>query len=268
LAIFEPLGSPNHWRPTALAAGPFAGLQGGAVASLLTAEVEALAGIRNWGTAVSTTAWFLRPTPMAELRTQLSVVSEGGRVSVVDNTLWPAGEDQPCATVRVTLSRQRAVEVPGFSDQAGEPVDPTRFPLRSPHAVHGRSWFMDAMEARASDDAAWFRLHHPIVDGAGPLSMVLGPADWTHGIARPFQNVVADPNPNLTVQLFRPPVGQWVGIRAQTRWRPAAGLGTGSGVLLDVSGEIGRVSMSVILVPFPKPEPASRPASAPSMTPV
>ena len=35
--------------------------------------------------------------------------------------------------------------------------------------------------------------------------MVLGPADWTHGIARPFQNVVADPNPNLTVQLFRQP---------------------------------------------------------------
>ena len=79
--IFEPLGSPNHWRPSALAAGPFSGLQGGAVASLLTAEVEALAGTRKWGTAVSVTAWFLRPTPMTDLRTQLAVavVSEGGR---------------------------------------------------------------------------------------------------------------------------------------------------------------------------------------------
>ncbi len=261
--IFEPLGSPHHWRPSALAGGPFAGLQGGAVASLLTAEVEALAEARKWGTAVSATAWFLRPTPMTDLRTQLSVVSEGGRVSVVDNTLWPVGEDRPCATVRVTLSRQRAVEIPGFDDQADEPVDPSRFPLRSPHAVHGRSWFMDAMEARAGDDAAWFRLQHPIIDGAGPLAGVLGPADWTHGIARPFQNVVADPNPNLTVQLFRPPLGEWVGVRAQTRWRPAAGIGTGSGVLLDVHGEIGRVSMSVILVPFPKAEPASPHAPAP-----
>jgi hypothetical protein len=36
------------------------------------------------------------------------VVSEGG-VSVIDNTLWPANEQQPCATVRVTLSRERAV---------------------------------------------------------------------------------------------------------------------------------------------------------------
>jgi hypothetical protein len=51
-----------------------------------------------------------------------------------------------------------------------------------------------------------------------------------------------------------------VGVRAQTRWRPAAEIGTGSGVLLDVNGEIGRVSMSVILVPFPKAEPASQTA--------
>ncbi|MEH2563997.1 acyl-CoA thioesterase domain-containing protein [Bradyrhizobium sp. AZCC 2289] len=118
-------------------------MQGGAVASLLTAEVEALAAVRNWGTAVSATAWFLRPTPMTDLRTQLSVVSEGGRVSVIDNTLWPASEDLPCATVRLTLSRERAIEIPGFGDQASEPVDPLQFPLRSPHAarpvlVHGR----------------------------------------------------------------------------------------------------------------------------------
>jgi hypothetical protein len=50
----------------------------------------------------------------------------------------------------------------------------------------------------------------------------LGPADWTHGIARPVQNAVADPNTNLTVQLFRQPKGAWVGGRAETRWRPAA----------------------------------------------
>jgi hypothetical protein len=55
--IFEPLDALHRWRPSALAAGPSAGLQGGAVASLLTAEVEALATAKNWGTAVSVTAW-------------------------------------------------------------------------------------------------------------------------------------------------------------------------------------------------------------------
>jgi hypothetical protein len=66
------------------------------------------------------------------------------------------------------------------------------------------------------------------------------------------ENAVADPNPNLTVQLFRPPSGPWGGVRAETRWWPEAGFGVGSGVLLDLHGEIGRVSMYVILVPFPK----------------
>ena len=108
-------------------------------------------------------------------------------------------------------------------------------------------------------------MNHATIDGAGslskvPLSSVLGPADWTHGIARPLQDVVADPNSNLTVQLFRQPAGRWIGIRAEAKWRPAGGLGVGSGNLLDIHGEIGRVSMSVILVPFPhqtKPQPAT-----------
>ena len=274
MAIFEPVG-PNRWQPTPLAAGPFAGLQGGAVASLLTAEVEALAENGKWGTAIASSAWFLRPTPMTDLRTGLSVVTEGGRVSVIDNTLWPADEDQPCATVRVTLSRERAVEVPGFTEPASDAADPTRFPVRTRRAAHGRPWFMDAMEAREGDGVAWFRMNQAIIDGAGslskvPLSSVLGPADWTHGIARPFQDVVADPNPNLTVQLFRQPEGGWIGIRAQAKWRPAGGMGVGSGVLLDIHGEIGRVSMSVILVPFPhrtKPEPAVGLAPASKLAP-
>ena len=55
------------------------------------------------------------------------------------------------------------------------------------------------------------------------------------------------------------------GIRAEARWRPAGGLGVGSGVLLDASGEIGRVSMSVILVPFPgQPKPESTAGLAPA----
>jgi hypothetical protein len=254
LAIFEPLESSNHWQPSVLAAGPFVGLQGGAVASLLTAEIEAMATAKKWGTATGVTAWFLRPTPMTTLRTQLTPLVEGGRVSVIDNTLWAAGESEPCATVRVTLSRERGVDVPGFAESPKHAADPTQFPVRTHRAAHGRPWFMDAMEARIGHGIAWFRLNHAIIDRAGPLSSVLGPADWTHGIARPFQDVVADPNPNLTVQLFKRPVGEWIGIRAQTRWQPDRGIGIGSGLLLDVSGEIGCVSMSVVLLPFPKPK--------------
>jgi hypothetical protein len=242
LPIFEALDAPNRWRPSPLAAGPFAWLQGGAVASLLTAEVEALAAERNWGTAISSAAWFLRPTPMADLRSEIRVVSEGGRVSVIDNTLWPLNENTPCATVRVSLSGERAVEVPGLAEAGGVPTDPTQYPVRKLHIVSGRQWFMDAMEARLGDGIAWFRMNHEVIAGAGPLSSILRPADWTHGIARP---------------VFRRPRGPWVGVQAEARWRPSAGLGVGSGTLWDVDGEIGRVSMSVVLVPFPKPAMAA-----------
>ncbi|WP_204334125.1 hypothetical protein, partial [Klebsiella pneumoniae] len=60
---------------------------------------------------------------------------------------------------------------------------------------------MDAMDARIGQGVAWFHQHTPILNtaAAGTLSSVLGAADWAHGIARPLHNVVADPNPNLTV---------------------------------------------------------------------
>lgn len=51
-----------------------------------------------------------------------------------------------------------------------------------------------------------------------------GPADSAHGIARPLHNVVADPNPNLTVQLLKAPVSGWIGIRANTQWDTQRGL--------------------------------------------
>ena len=86
-------------------------------------------------------------------------------------------------------------------------------------------------------------MNHEIIAGAGPLSSILGPADRTHGIGRPVQNVVPDSNPNLTVQLLRQPRGPWLGVRAEARWKPQTGLGVGSGTLLDAEGEIGRVSV-------------------------
>jgi hypothetical protein len=256
VTIFSPLPAPHCWQPSLLAAGPFAGLQGGAVASLLTAEVEEMAIERDWGSAISVTVWYLRPTPLAALRTQPVIVAAGGRVTVVDNVLWSGDETgpetPPCAMARVTLARERPIDIPGSPGDNTKRIDPTLLPQRTRKAPHGRPWFMDAMEARAGDGMAWFRLREQVIDGAGPLTGVLGPADWTHGIDRPVEGAAADPNPNLTVQLFRNPVGEWIGIRPQTRWQASSSVGVGHGVLFDVEGEIGCVSMSVVLLPFPK----------------
>jgi hypothetical protein len=76
MSIFEPL-TPHLWRPSPLAAGPFAGLQGGAVAGLLTAELEAMGSEKGWGCPLSATAWSLRPAPM----------HQHARLQLVDSTL-------------------------------------------------------------------------------------------------------------------------------------------------------------------------------------
>src|SRR5262249_22532155 len=119
MSIFEPLGS-NLWRPSPLAAGPFSGLQGGAVAGLLTADLEARAEERGWGRAVSASTWFLRPAPMADLRTTMTSLVEGGRVSVIENALHAADAEMPCATVRVTFARERAVACPPLPGEASQ----------------------------------------------------------------------------------------------------------------------------------------------------
>lgn len=259
MAIFEAGHSPGFWQPTPLAAGPFSGLQGGAIASLLTAEIEALARDRRWGTAVSVSVSFLKPTPMAGLRTQMSILREGGRVCVIDNTLFAATEDEPSATARITLTNERRIDVPKISQKRSEAVDPTVYPIRKTASFHGRAWMMDAMESRVGNCVVWFRQTVPIFAGApaGSLSSVLGPADWAHGIARPLHKVAADPNPNLTVHLLKAPESQWIGIKAQAWWDTERGLGVGSGTILDVRGDIGNVSMAVALTPFPKPAVAA-----------
>ena len=246
MPIFHFDSTQNLWHPTPLAAGPFAGLQGGAVAGLLTAEVEAMALANGWGEATSLAAWFIRPVPMEPLRTETRVVSVGGRVTIVDNTLKPAGSDEVWATVRVTLIKGRPLALPA---QAAAPVahDPERLARRIQKAPHGGPWFMDAMEVRGDGKIAWFKVDEDIVEGAGPLARAVGPADWTHGIHRPQHDEIAEPNPNLTVHLARRPLGEWLGIDARTTWEGATGIGVGQGILMDVSGIVGAVSMAVAL---------------------
>ncbi|MDP3852098.1 acyl-CoA thioesterase domain-containing protein [Phenylobacterium sp.] len=248
--IFRRVVADGTWEPSALARGPFAGLQGGAVAGLLAGEIEARADASGWGQAVSAAAWFLRPIPMNRLRTQVVPLRVGGRVSVVDNTLWVEGEDEPCATVRVTLMQSRPVEVAGFVGPAETVVDPSLLGLSARPARHGDPWFMDAMEARAGGGVSWFRMKAPVMAGAGPLAQALGPADWAHGVSRPVWDVVADPNPNLTVHLARPPRGDWLGLQPTTHWTPELSRGAGAGLLSDTRGVVGSVSMAVALTAF------------------
>ncbi|HEY2707835.1 MAG TPA: acyl-CoA thioesterase domain-containing protein [Caulobacteraceae bacterium] len=258
MPVFEWDRCEEFWVPTPLARGPFAGLQGGAVAGLLTAEAERLASANGFGAGVNVSAWFLRPVPVTPLRTQLTVLHAKGRLAVIDSGLFAADGDEPLATARVTFMAGRdlsSLAPPLTAIEAS--LDPATLPENRRPSMHGGPWMMDAMEARRGPDGVfWFRPTTPMIEGAGPLASVLGPADWAHGLGRPIEKLFADPNPTLDVHLLRRPLNGWVGVRAKAHWRPEVGGGFGAGVLIDPLGEIGAVSMAVALSPFPKPAAA------------
>jgi hypothetical protein len=243
----------KKWRPSELARGPFAGLQGGAIAGLLVAEIESQAARNDWGRAINMHASFLKPVPLSTLLTVVEPVSVGGRASVIDNLLFVEGEDNPRASVRVTLMKDRMIEVPGYASQTDENPTPLDHPPIAYPAPHRKPWFMDTMEVRPAGDICWFKLTGMVVEGAGQLAQIAGPADWAHGLGRPIRNVVADPNCDLSIHVFRSNIGQWIGVKPATNWNPELGIGLGRADLLDPVGVFGTVAMSIALTPLPKP---------------
>lgn len=252
--VFAPGPVPSTWIPCEFAQGPFAGLQGGAVAGLLAAEIEIEALARGWGQAITANVSFLRAAPLSTLQTRWRPVDTGGRLTVIENILLAEGDTRPLAISQITLCKPRSIASPELSNPRQSRIDPTRFELQEPRAPHGRPWFMDVMEVRKGPQIVWFRQRHPLIQGAGALSRLLGPADWAHGINRPTSSPVADPNPNLSVHMLRPAEGEWIGVEAETHWQLETGVGLGGGSLHDVNGVVGRVAMSVALTPFRHPQ--------------
>ncbi|MDA0350811.1 MAG: thioesterase family protein [Chloroflexi bacterium] len=243
--------SDGAWVPSEYARGPFAGLQDGAVAGLLVAELEREAERSDLGTALSASIQFLRPAPLAPLRTAFQSLRTGRRVSTLRNEL--RHEDALLAVATVTFAHASETAEVSVPDHLTH--DPARFgaaPERAnPH--EGGPWFMDTFDVRSgAEGIRWFGITRPLVTPAMPLAKVLGPADWAHGIGRPLQPKLADPNLDLNVQLTRQPDGGWIGVRAEARWT-RSGVGRGGGTLFDRHGEIGAVSMGVVLTPFAVP---------------
>jgi hypothetical protein len=243
-AIFTQ-GIGGAWLPDPIAQGPFEGMQGGAAAALMCAAIEAQATPEQSCLVASVTTHFLTAVPLAPLKVGVELLKRGRRVSVVDARLTLDGK--LLAVQRATLisaKPQPALPIPPARQQ-----HPERFEPRSRAAVHGRPWMMDAMDARSGDDGiAWFRLKRPIVEPQGAMAAILPAADWAHGIAPPLgadiRPPVAIPNPDLTVHLFRRPLGAWIGLEHASAWS-CDGVGAGWGALYDVEGLIGRVAMSV-----------------------
>lgn len=238
------------------AAGPFAGVQGGAVAGLMASVIASHAPPEH--KPLSLRAEFLRPTPLGSpLKVYVESVQAGRRISVFDARIIADGK----MTARSTFTLAATVALTALEkDYATETAPPmpdlaaTR-PAMS-RAPHGGPWLMDVLDGRtASDGSHWFRWMAPLMpdDRCTAFARMLGPVDFAHGMARPGlpgrPPVTGWPNTDLSVHVDRDIVGDWIGMRPVGRWSRANGLGVGTSALYDAAGQFGRVTMGVVIIP-------------------
>jgi len=246
------------YESTENTAGPWeaSSQHGGPPAALIGRAIERL-GQRTDVQVARVTFEILRSIPVAPLRVDASIARSGRNVELVEATLSHEEDD----LVRAMAWRFRTSDLPLPQSEAPapkpgpddcEPVEPFETGWKS---------YMRAMEWRFASGGfpalgraeAWLRMRIPLLpnEEPSPLTRVLAAADSGSGISAVLDwNEWLFINTDLTVNLHRPPTGEWIRMDASTTVQPH-GIGLASTSLFDVEGPIGRGAQSLYIAPRP-----------------
>lgn len=264
--LFEPAGD-DRWTPTELARGPWdpRACHGGPVAALIARSVEfADPGSKVAWQVARLTIELMRPIPVAEpLTVSTEIERDGRKVSLVAVRLHDG--DTEVARARSLRIRATEVELPDdvvqpLPDPPGAPAD--GIAQRAVWAMDDSVAFhRDACEHRFTEGSwdepgpvgVWIRLRVPVVPGEAPsgVQRAVAAADFGNGVSSglPFDRFTFI-NPDLTVHLLRPPVGEWIGMRTASHYGSNAscsGAGFAESALFDTEGRLGRSVQSLIV---------------------
>jgi acyl-coenzyme A thioesterase PaaI-like protein len=251
--------------PTGLARGPWdpGALHGGPVAALLAHVVEGLpADGVDWFVA-RLTVELERPVPMAPLRLHAEVSRPGRKVSIVEATITRADSGQVLARARALRIRTADIALP-VHDSELAPLLAIEPPPPGPE--HGRAEevgpnddigfhnggvehrFLPGAGAMVGPVVDWIRLCVPVLPDVAltPLQRVAGAVDFANGISHvlPWESYLFV-NPDLTLHLFRPLRGEWVGMASATH-HGSTGVGMSDTAVFDIDGRIGRSCQSLL----------------------
>lgn len=231
------------WGPDSQHAGP--------PASLLARAIEQAS--EEAGLSVARITFeILRPVPVADLRVTTAIVRPGKKVEMSEASLWAA--DAEVMRARAWRMRTTDLDLPSPPASAfGAPTDATATAVPSP----GHEGYLQAIEVRSvkggflepGPATVWFRIRHPLLpdEPISPLTRVLAAADSASGIS-----AVVDlrdwlfVNTDLTVQLHRMPVGEWVCLDARTTLQPN-GIGACVSEIHDEAGPIGHTLQTLFV---------------------
>lgn len=249
-AVFTRQG--ETWQPSALSRGPWdpRAQHGGAPCALFVHVAEEAMPEPGWQLA-RLTVELIRPVPVAPLRSACTAYPARSTTRLTIDLFQ--GETL-VARAHALMLRQQALqlppEVPGWTPARllPLPADCTER-LRIPGLPEGMSFYGTAVETRnAQGDpsrpgagAAWFRLQVPVVEGrpTSPAMRAVAAADFGNGLSwvLPAERYLFA-NADLSLHLHRQPIGEWIGLMAQTQM-DGSGAGTALSRLFDEQGGFG-----------------------------
>jgi Thioesterase-like superfamily len=196
----------------------------------------------------------MRPVPLRDLSIETEVLREGRKIQLC--TVRLRADD--VVVVVATVLKVRQVDVPLPGDIADLPVDlPGPEASRPEPADVSTSPFVRCMSLRAArgrfgvrgPGAIWYRIDRPLVDGdaVSQAMRALVAADFCNGTGPALDfNSYTFLNADLTVNMAREPVGEWVLLDALS-WIGPDGAGLAMARLGDSKGYFGRVTQSLVI---------------------
>lgn len=230
---------------------------GGPPIALVARSIERAAAALGLTHIARLTANLLRPVPIAELAVEVETGYAGRNVAHFSARLHAGGKE--VARLTAVAQREAALELPpGLpghplpqAPRAVEDSPEQRFPFST--KMIG---YQDLIESRIAEgamfrgpSAVWFRMRYPLVAGEEPsaLQRVAVAADSGNGISAVlgFDRYIFV-NSDLTINLLRQAVGEWVCIDARTLLGPSGG-GLAEARIFDALGLVGRSTQSLAI---------------------
>lgn len=249
--------SPRTVRASVLTRGPWdpQHQHAGPPIAMVCRAIESVAQDHGLTHIGRLTANLLRPLPIADLEIEVTTDYAGRNAAHYSARLWGEGKE----LARFTALAQRESELVLPDDLDGHPLPqaprpPAESPVQRMPFGRGLPGYADLVENRIASGtffksrcAAWFRLQRPLVDGEEPsgYQRVAVAADSGNGISAvlDFERYVFV-NSDLTINLLRRPLGEWICVDARTLLAPN-GCGLAESQLFDATGLIGRATQSL-----------------------
>lgn len=253
--------APNRFVASVLTRGPWNAdhQHAGPPTALVCRAIERVAGEHGLTHVARLTVNLLRPVLIGEVEIDVQTDYSGRNAGHYSARLMSGGKE--AARFTALVQRESSVALPEPThvfptmapalDPASSPE--SRMPFSAVRVGYGNLVETRLARGRMFDGPcqAWFRLRHPLLDGEtpSPFQRVAVAADSGNGISamldyRKFTFV----NSDLTINLLRGPVGEWVCLDARTHLG-AQGGGVVESKLFDEAGFIGLATQSLMVRP-------------------